>query len=67
MGEAHRHRTAGAATIRLEPDATNEMHGRDGFLIHGDNATNDASEGCIIVPRATRDQLRAGDRLEVIR
>ena len=67
IGPSIRHNTAGPATHRLTPDAGNNMENRAGFLIHGDNATNDASEGCIIMPRTVRDSLREGDRLEVVR
>lgn len=37
--------------VRLTPDADNEMFGRDGFLIHGDNdeGNKSASEGCIVL------------------
>jgi hypothetical protein len=56
--------------IRLEPLPGTQMFGRPGgFLIHGDNATHTASQGCIIVDGAA---LRAqiwdhGDRdLEVV-
>lgn len=38
----------------LLPDAGNQMFGRSGFLIHGDNPTHDASKGCIILWRAAR-------------
>jgi RHS repeat-associated protein len=66
IGPSFQHRRAGVATRRLTPDANNNMQGRSGFLIHGNNAENDASEGCIIMPRAIRDTLNNGDRLEVI-
>ena len=67
IGEAFRHRTAGIATRRLTPAPENNMQGRAGFLIHGDNATGTASEGCIFMPRVIRDSLNNGDSLEVIR
>lgn len=40
----------GLATIVLEPDPANQMFGRSGFRIHGDNsaANRTASDGCII-------------------
>ena len=50
----HKH---GPSVIRLVPDPNNEMFGRAGFLIHGDNATGTASEGCIVLALATRQQL----------
>lgn len=41
---------------------------RSGFLIHGDNSTSTASQGCIILSRATRDRINASDdqRLRVV-
>ncbi len=41
----------GPAAIRLEPDATNEMFGRDNFFCHDDSISHpgDASDGCPIV------------------
>lgn len=52
--------------FRLEPDDdTKNRVGKDGmerkpntFLIHGNNKENDASKGCIILNRPTREQLR---------
>ena len=62
--------THGPYCLRLTPDPENEMHGRDGFLIHGDSAEHPeaASEGCIIMPRAVREQVwTSGDhRLLVV-
>ena len=54
--------------IRLIPDRTNEMYGRSGFLIHGDNTDHTASEGCVIMDYPTRVYLASGadNRLEVI-
>src|ERR1700691_779808 len=44
----------GLATIVLDPDPANQMFGRSGFRIHGDNAiaNRTASDGCIIAGRA---------------
>src|SRR5579863_1881085 len=44
----------GLATIVLDPDAANQMFGRAGFRIHGDNqaANRTASDGCIIAGHA---------------
>jgi hypothetical protein len=49
----------GPETIFLAPDPSNNMYGRDNFLIHGDNGQNNhsASEGCIILDRTTRDYI----------
>jgi hypothetical protein len=54
IGASFKHPKTGPVTMRLAPDSTNTMHGRSAFMIHGDNATHDASEGCIILPRDVR-------------
>jgi hypothetical protein len=56
----------GPFAIGLVPVPENDMHGRSGFLMHGDSITNPglASKGCIIMPRAVREKVWAsGDRL----
>lgn len=59
----------GPYVLRLTPDDENTMHGRGGFLIHGDSRATPgmASEGCIILDRKTREAIfTSGDRdLEV--
>ena len=61
--------THGPYVLRLTPDAANDMCGRAGFLIHGDSVVRPgtASEGCIILPRAVRENIwHSGDtELEV--
>ena len=39
-----------ANSMRLTPDAGNNMHGRSGFLMHGGSWNLTSSEGCIVVP-----------------
>jgi len=60
----------GGFALRLTHDPSNEMFGRDGFLIHGDSIreAGTASLGCIILPRLIRWAIwGSGDReLEVI-
>lgn len=58
----------GPYAMHLEPFADDEMFNRSQFMIHGDNATHSASEGCIILPRGTRETIwQSGDhQLEVI-
>lgn len=60
----------GPFVLPLTPDPANEMYGRSGFLIHGDNVAHPgtASEGCIIAPRAVREKIRlSGDtELQVV-
>jgi Protein of unknown function (DUF2778) len=53
----------GLATIVLEPDPANQMFGRSGFRIHGDNSAQNrtASDGCIIAGHAAdRQAIREG-------
>ena len=55
----------GPYSLPLTPDPSNEMFGREDFLIHGDSVTapGTASEGCIILARAIREQVwNSGDR-----
>ena len=61
----------GLATIVLDPDPSNQMVGRSGFRIHGDNAAMNqtASNGCIIAGHAPdrKSIWDAGDHdLEVV-
>ena len=51
----------GPFAIPLIPDKDNEMFGRSGFYCHGDRSDKikSASEGCIIMPRAIRDEMYA--------
>lgn len=51
----------GPCAMPLIPDAMNEMFGRSGFYIHGDNAemNHSASDGCIILPRPAREMIAA--------
>lgn len=51
--------THGPYVLPLTPDTENEMFGRAGFLMHGDSVVHPgtASEGCIIMPRAVREQV----------
>lgn len=57
IGPPMHHPTAGPYTLRLEPDPSNDMHGRSGFLIHGGNANGSASQGCIVLPLAARAMI----------
>ena len=50
----------GPLVFRLTPTGKQEMHGRDGFLIHGDgNATRrgEVSQGCVIMPHTARQKI----------
>lgn len=56
LGEPADMPDTGKFSIPLEPDATNEMFGRDGFRWHGDNPAMDhtASDGCVVSPPDVR-------------
>jgi RHS repeat-associated protein len=41
----------GPITMKLTPNGNQNMFGRTDFRIHGNNATNDASTGCIVMPK----------------
>lgn len=47
----------GKCTVRLLPKPETETFGRSGFLIHGDNISHTASEGCIIASLGIRQKL----------
>lgn len=61
IGHAHTDPKLGPVAMRLTPAAANEMFGRAGFFIHGDNAGLDhtASEGCLIFNLSTRTGISA--------
>lgn len=62
---------AGKHVLRLTPSPRNQMFGRAGFLIRGDEirAPGTASNGCIVLPFAVRQKILAsGDRtLKVVK
>src|SRR5271165_1436347 len=68
IGPAFTDPEKGPIVMALEPDAANEMFGRSGFLIHGDNPAmnHSASKGCIILSRAIREQIAASDERVLI-
>jgi hypothetical protein len=41
------------------------MFGRSAFMIHGDNRTHTASQGCIILRRDLREQIDRSDDKEL--
>lgn len=67
-GIPFRHQKAGPFTLRLEPDSSNNMCGRSGFLIHGDSKEfpGTASNGCIILAPNHRKTIWYSSDREVI-
>jgi hypothetical protein len=51
--------THGPYVLRLSPDPSNAMQGRDGFLIHGAAKADPerSSQGCVILQRASREAV----------
>jgi RHS repeat-associated protein len=68
MGTAYNNQNTGPNTLNLTPAPGTNMCGRSAFRIHGDNATNNASEGCIILPPAARTAISntGGGTLRVV-
>jgi len=60
----------GPYVLKLTPSADTPTFGRSGFLMHGDSkdSPGNASQGCVILPRAVREQVwKSGDPdLEVV-
>ena len=58
----------GPFALPLTPDPSNQMFGRGRFYMHGDTTpAGNASEGCIIMPRAIREAVSAsGDTITVV-
>jgi hypothetical protein len=57
IGEPFTDIIRGPVVMRLTPSADTETYGRDGFLIHGDNKTGNASTGCIILGPSIREYI----------
>jgi hypothetical protein len=70
LGQPENSPHLGPYAIPLIPHPGNTMYARSGFYIHGDminGPPHSASEGCIIVPRAIREELSAsGDTITVV-
>lgn len=57
IGLPYLHPTEGPCVMNLTPCPETNTFGRSAFHIHGDNARNDASHGCIILGPAIRKQI----------
>lgn len=56
IGPARFSRNVGPVAMYLWP-VGHDAHGRSALMIHGDNRTQTASRGCIILPRVVRDEV----------
>ncbi len=64
IGKPFHHNKTGSWTMRLTPSSSNNMCGRDGFMIHGDSSRRpgEASDGCIILQLQYRKKItESGD------
>ena len=54
--------------IPLIPPHGPDIHSRNGFYMHGNNSSNNASEGCVICPLPARQGInnRGGGQLNVV-
>ncbi len=59
VGPAHQGTHTGPVTLNLDAQPGTQTFGRDLFRAHGDSIAHPgtASEGCVIVPRAAREQM----------
>jgi len=51
--------------MRLTPMGHNAL-GRSGFMIHGNNVQNNASQGCIILGPAIRQQVAGSGDAQLV-
>ena len=56
IGPLHNSTNTGPNVMNLTPSGHNAL-GRTDFQIHGNNATNNASHGCVIMPPAVRNAV----------
>jgi hypothetical protein len=61
IGPKFAHPEHGPLCMHLFPDVSNQMMGRDGFLIHGDTKERNrtASHGCVILDLPAREKIAA--------
>lgn len=57
IGPMYHHQHLGPMVMNLEPLPGTDTHGRSLFRIHGNNARNDASHGCIILGPTLRSLI----------
>lgn len=67
VGEPRDTNAHGPYVLPLTPGPANEMHGRAGFLVHGDSQSRPgtASQGCIIIRRRFRQAMWESGCLEL--
>lgn len=68
IGPAEDNPDVGLYAMFLAPDRSNEMFGRSGFFIHGDNPqlNHTASDGCIVLPNPVRRDINESSDRELV-
>lgn len=57
IGPEYSHPVLGPCTMNLTPEPGTNTFGRSLFRIHGDNSQHDASHGCVILNKQTRQLI----------
>jgi hypothetical protein len=65
IGSAHKSPNTGPMTFDLTPLDPSKVYGRSLFRIHGNNDSNNASHGCIILGPVLRADIAAHDDQEI--
>lgn len=60
IGASYSHPQKRPTSMNLTPAGHNAL-GRSGFMIHGNNVQNNASQGCIILGPSIRQQIASGN------
>jgi len=60
IGASYSHPQKGPTSMNLAPAGHNAL-GRSGFMIHGNNVQNNASQGCIILGPTIRQQIASSN------
>ena len=66
IGMVYSHPALGPLTMNLTPCGGQDMFDRDAFRMHGNNAKNDASHGCIILDRPIRLMVSQSDDRDLL-
>jgi len=61
IGDAYDDEHLGKCVMHLDPNPDTNTFGRSLFRIHGNNAQNDASHGCVILNPIIRNEIADSD------
>lgn len=66
IGDAHADGKLGPCVMNLDPKPGTETFGRSLFRIHGNNVSNDASHGCIVMGPSIRQAVSASEDRDLV-